>query len=40
MSYPVGGSVVQGDESSLVLGVDVGSVLQEILGHLQVVVAR
>ena len=38
-THPIGGSVVQGDEASFVLRIDVSPMLQEILRHLQVVVA-
>lgn len=38
-SHPVGGGVVQRYEPSFVLRVDVGSMFQQVLGHLQVVVA-
>lgn len=36
---PVRSSVVKRDEASFVLGVDISPVLQQILCHLQVVVA-
>ena len=38
-TYPIGGCIMEGNETTLVPGVDLGSVLQQVLYHIQVVVA-
>jgi len=37
--YPIGGSIVERDEPTLVLGIHICFLLQEVLHHVQVVVA-
>ena len=36
--HPVGGSIVEGDEPTLVFGIHISSFFQEILHHIQMVV--
>ena len=38
-THPIRGSIVEGDETPLVLGVDISSMLQQVFCYLQVIVA-
>jgi hypothetical protein len=39
LNFTIGGCIVERDESTLVLSIDISPIFEEVFGHLQVVVA-